>query len=131
MSSFDLSSYASRWGPRRAKCGLALLSLSILAASCATDAPKKTPFERQFERYRSVALPKAMAVAGDLTGVWAAGHAHRGTSAGLAIVDALERCDRSRHRFGITTECRIYAVGNQIVEGNPELEARYRREPKR
>jgi len=112
------------------KCALALLSLSALLAGCTTDAPKKSLFERRFERYRSVALPKAMAVAGDLDGVWAAGYAHRGTSAGLSIIEALERCDRNRSRFGIAAECRIYAVGNQIVEGNPELEARYRRGPK-
>jgi hypothetical protein len=27
----------------------------------------------------------------------------------------------------VVSECRLYAVGNEIIEGNPELEARYGR----
>jgi hypothetical protein len=34
---------------------------------------------------------------------------------------------RSLCNMDVASQCRLYAVGNEIIEGNPELEARYGR----
>jgi len=95
------------------------------ASACAGSGPTKTQFERHYERYLSESHQKAMAIAGDLGGEWTYGYRFRST--GLAIDHAFEECNRRRHDLKVVSECRLYAVGNEVVEGNPELEARYGR----
>jgi hypothetical protein len=105
------------------------LALAVLAGSagCSTAAPRKSEFDRHFERYLSQPHQKAMAIAGDFNGEWTYGYGYAFRSTGLAIDKAFEECNRRRHDLNVPSECRLYAVGNQIVEGNPELEARYGR----
>ena len=113
-------------GMRSFVASISLLGAWVLA--CATDAPPKSAFERHYERYLSAAHQKAMAIAGDLEGEWTFGYGYRTSSTILAIDRAFEECNRRRKDLSVAAECRLYAVGNEVVEGNPELERRYRRE---
>jgi hypothetical protein len=103
------------------------IALAALAASagCSAAGPRKSEFERHFERYLSQPYQKAMAIAGDLTAEWTYGYGYGFKSTGLAIDKAFEECNRRKRDLNVLFDCRLYAVGNQIVEGNPELEARY------
>jgi hypothetical protein len=114
---------------KRSALLLLLGSFSAVAAGsgCAGSGPPKTLFERHYERYLSESHQKAMAIAGDLDGEWTYGYGYRFASTGLAIDKAFEECNRRRHDLNVVAECRLYAVGNEVVEGNPELEARYGR----
>ena len=102
-------------------------ALAALAgsAACSTTDPPKSQFERHFERYLSASHQKAMAIAGDLNGEWTYGYGFAFKATGLAIDTAFVECNRRKHHLEISSECRLYAVGNEVIEGNPELEARY------
>jgi len=113
---------------RIGRASLGALVAVAFTVGCGTPAPVKSRFEREFSRYLSASHQKAMAVAGDLEGEWTFGYGYRFRSTGLAIDKAFEECNRRRHDLSFEAECRLYAVGNEIVEGNPELEARYRRD---
>jgi hypothetical protein len=104
------------------------LAVAALAASagCGASGPRKSEFERHFERYLSQPHQKAMAIAGDLNAEWTYGYGYSFKSTGLAIDKAFEECNRRRHDLNVLSDCRLYAVGNEVIEGNPELKARYR-----
>jgi hypothetical protein len=115
--------------PNSARALSIFLASAVLStsAACSTAGPRKSEFERHFERYLSQSHQKAMAIAGDLDGEWTYGYGYRWRSTVLAIDKAFEECNRRRHDMDVVSECRLYAVGNEIIEGNPELEARYGR----
>ena len=103
--------------------GATLLSALV---SCATG-PPKSAFERAFIRYRSQPHQKAMVLAGDVEGEWTFGTGYAWSTPGEAIDKAFEVCHSRKKDLSVPAECRLYAVGNEIVEGNAELEARYGR----
>ena len=67
----------------------------------------------------------AMALAGDLRSEWTYGYGYGFVSKGMAIDRAFEECNRRRHDLHVVSECRLYAVGNDVIEGDPQLEALY------
>lgn len=103
------------------------IAAAVAAFACAGGGPPKPLFERHYERYRSQPHQKAMAIAGDLHGEWTYGYGYAFKSTGLAIDQAFETCNARRRKLEGVGECRLYAVGNEVVDGNPELEARYGR----
>lgn len=106
--------------------GSIVLAAFAGGAGCASG-PPKSEFERHFERYRSQPHQRAMAIAGQPDGTWTYGYGYAFKSTGLAIDKAFEGCNRRRKNRSVPSECRLYAVGNEIVDGNPELKARYDR----
>lgn len=112
-----------------ARTSLMAMALAVIlagTAGCALGPPKPT-FQRRFDRYRSLPGSKAMAVAGDLHGQFASGFGYGWLSTGLAIDKAFEECNVWRRSLRVASKCRLYAVDDQVVEGNPTLEARYGR----
>jgi hypothetical protein len=103
------------------------LAAALAGAACSTPGPAKPTFQRRFERSRSLPGSKAMAVAGDVHGRFASGIGYGYLSTGLAIDKALEECNVWRRSWKVASPCRLYAVEDQVVDGNPRLEARYGR----
>jgi hypothetical protein len=106
---------------------LSLLSLAGCAGGSSVE-PQKSRFEREFERYLSLPHQKAIALAGDIHGEWTYGYGCAFRSKGPAIDMAFEECHRRMRTLERPSQCRLYAVGNEIVEGDAELEARYGRD---
>jgi hypothetical protein len=59
---------------------------------------------------------KAIAVAGDLRGHYVSGAAHGEPTADAAAARALARCQERRADRRIGASCRMYAIGNEVVE---------------
>jgi len=100
-------------------------ALGLAALACSTTGAPPSLFERHYQRYLSQPHQKAMALAGDLAGAWTYGYGSGYETPGLAIDRAMEICNARRHDLTIVDECRIYAVGNRVVEGDPELRSRF------
>ena len=80
----------------------------------------QTQFDSEFKRYREMALRKAMAVAGDVGGRYVIGYSHAYPTTDMAIEGALEFCEQRRVDRRIESECRIYAVDDEVEsEGAP------------
>ena len=72
-----------------------------------------TQFESEWENFQRLRPLKALAVAGDLDGVYVSGFAYAYPIQALANAEALENCDERRADRRIEQECRLYAVGNE------------------
>ncbi len=75
----------------------------------------QTQFDSEFKRYREMAPRKAMAVAGDVGGSYVIGYSHAYPTTDMAIEDALEFCEQRRVDRRIESECRIYAVDDEVM----------------
>ena len=72
-----------------------------------------TQFESEWKNFQRLRPRKALAVAGDLDGVYVSGFAYAYPIQALANAEALENCDERRADRRIEQECRLYAVGNE------------------
>ncbi len=79
---------------------------------------KKGAFGRTLERYLFFAPSKAVALARDSSGPWAFGYSSRQSSVSHAVERAIDECATRADRFRGQLECRLYAVGNDIVWGD-------------
>ncbi len=104
---------------------LALLVLCpLVAAGCMRSGGspmgvplrRSTQFESQWRSYQRLSGLKALAVAGDLRGVYAAGFAFSYPIQALANDEALETCEQRRADRRIEDPCRLYAIGDERVE---------------
>jgi len=75
-----------------------------------------TQFESEWRHYQSRSGLKALAVAGDLRGVYASGFAFSYPIQALANDEALDACEERRSDRRIGDECRLYAIGDERVE---------------
>ena len=75
----------------------------------------QTQFESEFKHYRKMVPRKAMAVAGDVGSRYVIGYSHAYPTSDMAIEDALEFCEQRRVDRRIESECRIYAVDDEVV----------------
>ena len=71
-----------------------------------------TRFEADWGFYQRLRERKALAVAGDLGGVYVSGFAYAYPTQSLANGAALERCEERRADRGIEAPCGLYAIGN-------------------
>ncbi len=101
---------------RAATLPLVLLAIS-LCSGCAAGGGGLAPsrFQREFQRYLSLPHQKAFAVAGDREDNYVFGYSYGWRGPELARDDALEQCNIRRRSLGEEAECRIYAVGNEIL----------------
>ena len=80
-----------------------------------------TQFESEWKNYQRLGSLKALAVAGDLNGVYVSGFAYAYPIQALANDEALENCEERRADRRVEEECRLYAIGDdQIQEAGAE-----------
>jgi hypothetical protein len=75
----------------------------------------KTRFESEWQAYLDLPGPKALAVAGDLDGVYASGFAAGASNEQEATDQALRDCDDRRADRRIADPCQTYAIGDRIT----------------
>jgi hypothetical protein len=74
-----------------------------------------TQFESEWKNYQRLGSLKALAVAGDLNGVYVSGFAFAYPIQALANDEALENCEERRADRRVADECRLYAIGDDRV----------------
>jgi len=72
-----------------------------------------TQFESEWKNFQRLRPLKALAVAGDLDGVYVSGFAYAYPIQALANAEALENCDERRADRRVEQECRLYAIGDE------------------
>jgi hypothetical protein len=75
-----------------------------------------TQFDSEWKNYQRLGSLKAIAVAGDLNGVYVSGFAFAYPIQVLANDEALENCEERRVDRRIKDECRLYAIDDYPVE---------------
>ena len=104
---------------------LALLLLPpVVAAGCmrsggspmGVELRRSTQFESEWRHYQRRSGLKALAVAGDLRGVYVSGFAFAYPIQALANDEALDTCEQRRADRRIEDACRLYAIGDERVE---------------
>ena len=75
-----------------------------------------TQFDSEWKNYQRLGSLKALAVAGDLNGVYVSGFAFAYPVQALANDEALENCEERRADRRIEDACRLYAIGNDPVQ---------------
>ncbi|MBW2243162.1 MAG: hypothetical protein JRH01_14345 [Deltaproteobacteria bacterium] len=105
-----------------AAASLALLIAATPLVACRRSArpigvPLKqtSQFDSEMRRYRGFEPHKAIAVAGDVGGRYAMGYAQGLPSREAAIAEALAYCEQRRKDRRIEAECRLHAVGDEVV----------------
>jgi hypothetical protein len=73
----------------------------------------RTQFESEWRGYQRLTGMKALAVAGDLQGVYVSGFAWAYPVQKPANREALENCEERRADRRVEPECRLYAVGDE------------------
>lgn len=97
----------------------------LVIVLCALFVPFTTllaepPYQADFKEYLAKpGLHKAFAVARDASGSWAAGYHWGATDDEEASLRALAECERTRLKYVVTADCRIVAIGNQMLEDGP------------
>ena len=89
--------------------------LGLVACASAPPPEPHPALDASWGRFLQTARQRAFAIAGDPDGVWAGGIVGGYRSPIDAEREALALCERRRAAKGISTECRLYAVGSQIV----------------
>src|SRR5262245_13391310 len=105
------------------KTTFAMLSLAVVASfvfvtGCArapigVPLPRTSRFEHEWRNYARLQPNKAMAIAGDPSGVYAAGYAYAQTTELEAVQAALDACEARRVDRRIDAQCETYAIGDQ------------------
>lgn len=72
-------------------------------------------FENEMKRYHEFGPHKAIAVAGDVGGLYVMGYGQSLPSREAAISEALAYCEERRKDRQIEAECRLHAVGDDVV----------------
>jgi hypothetical protein len=75
-----------------------------------------TQFDSEWKNYQRLGGQKALAVAGDLNGVYVSGFAFAYPIQVLANDEALENCEERRVDRRIEGECRLYAIDDDLVQ---------------
>jgi len=102
------------------KLGAWLVVLSLLGGCASWGTPigiplrNKTRFASEWKKYEGMAGFKALAVAGNLGGIYVSGWTSDYCEQQEATAEALQRCEERRRDRKISGPCRIYAVGNEI-----------------
>ena len=108
-----------------AKENLAALAFCLLAAGgCMRSGGspmgiplrETTQFESEWKNYQRLGPLKALAVTGDLNGVYVSGFAFAYPIQALANDEALENCEERRVDRRIEDECRLYAIGDDQIQ---------------
>jgi hypothetical protein len=73
-------------------------------------------FDSEWKNYQRLRSLKALAVAGDLNGVYVSGFAFAYPVQALANDEALENCEERRADRRVEQECRLYAIGDDRVD---------------
>jgi hypothetical protein len=103
--------------------GALLLSVALLDGCASWGRPigvplrNKTRFASEWKGYQERSGFKALAVAGDLGGTYVSGWTSEYREQKEATADALKGCEERRRDRRIRDECRIYAIGNEILQG--------------
>lgn len=101
---------------RAAACTAALLALGLLA--CAGSPRPHRALRGLWDDYQALPSERAFAVAGSLRQErWVAGMSGGHGTRVEAETGALRECQRRRHAQRMTDACRLYAVGDEIVDG--------------
>lgn len=99
-----------------------IVAMTVLAGCLKSARPMGVQMrtEKQFEvevrRYQFLPPEKSMAIAGDPSGIYVSGYAYDYPTRDLAIREALEYCEQRREDRRIESECRTYAVSDEIRE---------------
>ena len=104
--------------------GVALASCLLAAGGCMRSGGSPmgiplrtmTQFESEWKNYQRLGSLKALAVAGDLNGVYVSGFAYAYPIQALADDEALENCEERRADRRIEDACRLYAIGDDRVQ---------------
>lgn len=78
-----------------------------------------TRFEADWGFYLRLRERKALAVAGDLGGIYVSGFAYAYPTQSFANRAALDRCEERRADRGIAAPCGLYAIGNARTSEAP------------
>jgi len=112
---------------KRNRLALALCLLAVGGCMRSGGSPMGIPlrevtqFESEWNNYRLLKSRKAIAVAGNLNGVYVSGYAYAYPVQALANAEAIENCEERRLDRRIESECRLYAVeGERIEEAGAE-----------
>lgn len=103
--------------------GAAVLSACILGGCASWGRPigmpmrSKTRFASEWKDYAAMAGFKALAVAGDVDGLYVSGWTSEYCEQQRATADALRYCEQRRRDRRIAGECRVYAIGDEILRG--------------
>ena len=73
----------------------------------------RTQFEAEWRSYQDLSSMKALAVAGDLNGIYVSGFAWAYPIQALANDEALENCEERRADRRVQDPCRLYAIGDE------------------
>jgi hypothetical protein len=77
-----------------------------------------TQWENEWRRYGELTSFKALAVAGDLNGVYVSGFAHAYPLQSLANDEALDACEERRVDRRVEGPCHLYAIGDDRVRAS-------------
>ncbi len=111
-----------------AKYLIIVVALTAFAGCAASTRPMgmhmrtTTQFETEMNRFRALPPEKSMAIAGDPSGVYVSGYAYDYPTRELAVQEALQYCEQRREDRRIESECRTYAVGDDILEDQTQRE---------
>ena len=73
-----------------------------------------TAFLKTFDEYATKPDKKAIALALENNGAWAAGYSYRNSSEVQAWNKAFDECAKRVSQYNIRTSCKLYAVGTRI-----------------
>lgn len=102
--------------------GVLLLLVPLLPLGCAAGEPKPPHRELAgvWRDYEALPAYRALAIAGQLHRQrWVAGISGGQTTRDRAEAAALEECRKRRLRQRMQAECRLYAVGDEVVWREP------------
>jgi len=107
---------------RRASWLALLLVVAAVFTGCRSPAQPigvplrdHTRWEAEWRSYQRFDEQKALAVAGDVQGQFVIGIATGRATQEDAVKAAIEECAQRRADRRLTDECRIYAIGNEVV----------------
>ena len=99
-----------------------LLAAAAGFAGCRSDAHPigvplndRTRWESEWRSYQRFEGEKALAFAGDMQGQFVTGIAMGRATQAEAVKAAMDDCAQRRIDRRLTDECRLYAIGNEIV----------------
>ena len=76
---------------------------------------KVSQFEDELKRYQAFPEPKAIAISGDVQGIYSMGYSSGAPSRADAMREALEDCEERRAIRGIEGACVLYAVNDEVI----------------
>ena len=103
----------------RERAGISALAFAALLATGCRSAhepigiklQEQTRFQSEWKKYLALPQFKAIAIAGDINGVYASGVSHGQADWQVAVVEALKDCEARRKERGIAQPCSTFAIG--------------------